>query len=99
MHQSAPVGWCRSAKHSPSAPRPLGASDSLFFASDGGVAGYAIYRDGGASAIGTVSGSTTSFADTSVAPGSTYAYTVAAFDAAGNYSPQSAPSDAVTTPQ
>ncbi len=72
---------------------------ALTIASDGGVAGYAIYRDGGASAIGTVSGSTTSFADTSVAPGSTYAYTVAAFDAAGNYSPQSAPSDAVTTPQ
>jgi len=72
---------------------------ALTIASDGGVAGYAIYRDGGASAIGTVSGSTTSFADTSVAPGSTHAYTVAAFDAAGNYSPQSAPSDAVTTPQ
>ena len=64
-----------------------------------GTSGYPIYRDGGASAIGTVSGSTTSFADTSVAPGSTHAYTVAAFDAAGNYSPQSAPSDAVTTPQ
>src|SRR6059058_3665775 len=35
---------------------------ALTIASDGGVAGYAIYRDGGASAIGTVSGSTTSFA-------------------------------------
>src|SRR5436309_15147056 len=45
--------------------------------------------------IGTVSGSTTSFADSSVAPASTHAYTVAAF----NYSPQSAPSNAVTTPQ
>ena len=64
-----------------------------------GTSGYAIYRDGGASAIGTVSGSTTSFADTSVAPGSTHAYTVAAFDAGGNYSPQSAPSNAVTTQQ
>ena len=64
-----------------------------------GTSGYPIYRDGGASAIGTVSGSTTSFADTSVAPGSTHAYTVAAFDAGGNYSPQSAPSNAVTTQQ
>lgn len=63
-----------------------------------GVAGYAIYRDGGASAIGTVGGSTTSFPDTSVAPGSTHTYTVAAFDAAGHYSQQSAPSNAATTP-
>ena len=63
-----------------------------------GVAGYAIYRDGGGSAIGTVAGSTTSFPDTSVAPGSTHTYTVAAFDAAGNYSQQSAPSNAATTP-
>ena len=63
----------------------------------GGVAGYAIYRDG-TSAIGMVSGSTTSFADTSLAPGSTHTYTVAAFDAAGNYSPQSDPSNPATTP-
>ena len=63
----------------------------------GGVAGYAVYRDGGGNAIGTVGGSTLTFADTSVTPGSTHTYTVAAFDAAGNYSPQSAPSNSVTT--
>jgi len=39
-------------------------------ASDGGVVDYAIYRDRGASAIGTVSGSTTSLADTSFAQSS-----------------------------
>ena len=65
----------------------------------GGVAGYAIYRDGGSSAIGTAGGSATSFADSLVDPGSTHSYTVAAFDAAGNYSLQSASSNAATTPQ
>jgi Concanavalin A-like lectin/glucanases superfamily/Fibronectin type III domain len=63
-----------------------------------GVAGYAIYRDGSGSPTGTVGGSTTSFPDTSVAPGSTHTYTVAAFDAAGHYSQHSAPSNAATTP-
>jgi hypothetical protein len=43
---------------------------ALTIASDGGVADYAIYSDGGASAMGTVSGSTTSFADTSFAQSS-----------------------------
>jgi fibronectin type III domain protein len=70
------------------------ASSDLDF---GGVAGYAIYRDGGSSAIGTVSGSTTAFADRSLAPNTTHTYTVAAFDAAGNYSPQSAVSNPATT--
>ena len=64
-----------------------------------GVAGYAIYRDGGASSIGTVGGSTTSFADTSVGPGETHTYTVSASDAEGNSSPQSTPSNPATTPQ
>ncbi|HEX2424241.1 MAG TPA: hypothetical protein VHN56_13970, partial [Actinomycetota bacterium] len=43
---------------------------ALTIASDGGVVDYAIYRDGGASAMGRVSGSTTSFADTSFAQSS-----------------------------
>ena len=65
-----------------------------------GVDHYSIYRDGGATSIGTaVGGSTTSFADTSVGPGETHTYTVAAFDAAGNSSPQSLPSNPATTPQ
>jgi hypothetical protein len=70
------------------------ASSDLDF---GGVAGYAIYRDGGSSAIGTVSASTPAFADRSLAPNTTHTYTVAAFDAAGNYSPQSAASNPATT--
>ncbi len=45
-----------------------------------GVAGYDVYRDG--SKIGT--SVTTAFTDASVAPNVTYAYTVVAFDAAGN---------------
>lgn len=64
-----------------------------------GVAGYTIYRDGGASPIATVSGSTTSYSDSAVAPGTTHTYTVSAFDAAGNSSPQSTPSNPATTPQ
>jgi hypothetical protein len=43
---------------------------ALTIARDGGVADYAIYREGGASVMGTVSGSTTSFADTSFAQSS-----------------------------
>ena len=62
-----------------------------------GVAGYAIYRDGGSSAIGTVPASKTSFADTSVGPGQTHTYTVTASDVAGNTSQQSTPSNPAAT--
>ncbi len=60
-----------------------------------GVTGYAVYRDG--TEVGTVGGTTTTFDDTTVAPETTYSYTVDAFDAAGNRSAQSAPA-VVTTP-
>jgi hypothetical protein len=63
-----------------------------------GVAGYTIYRDGGGTPVGSV-GPTTSFADTSVGPGETHTYTVAAFDPEGHSSQQSAPSNPATTPQ
>jgi chitodextrinase len=56
-----------------------------------GVQSYMIVRDG--LALATVSGSTLSYSDLSAVPGSTYAYTVEAFDAAGNRSP---PSNTVT---
>jgi chitodextrinase len=52
-----------------------------------GVTGYTIYRNG--SALTTVGASPTSFTDSSVAFGSSYSYTVDAFDAAGNHSAQS----------
>src|SRR5260370_35524646 len=51
-----------------------------------GVAGYTIYRNG--SALGTVSGSTLTYNDNTVASLATYTYTVDAFDAAGNPSAQ-----------
>ena len=61
-----------------------------------GVAGYTVYRGG--TAIATTSGpSATTYSDTSVAPSTTYTYTVDAFDAAGNHSPPSAAAS-VTTP-
>jgi hypothetical protein len=49
-----------------------------------GVAGYQITRNG--VVLTSVSGSTLSYADTSVSGGTTYSYSVKAFDAAGNYS-------------
>src|SRR3989440_354527 len=60
------------------------------------VTGYTIYRGG--VPIATVGGSTLTYEDTTVAPLTTYTYTVDAFDAAGNHSAQSAAA-AVTTPQ
>jgi chitodextrinase len=60
-----------------------------------GVAGYTIYSNG--SALATVSGATLSYTDTTAVAGTTYSYTVDAFDAAGNHSAQSAAA-VVTTP-
>ena len=59
-----------------------------------GVASYTVYRDG--TAVGTTSGSTTSYTDATAAATTTYGYTVAAKDATGNLSAQS-DSLAVTT--
>ena len=54
-----------------------------------GVSGYDVYRDGSKIA----SSGTTAYSDTTVAPGTTYAYVVRARDAAGN---TSAPSNQAT---
>jgi chitodextrinase len=51
------------------------------------VTGYRVYRDG--SLLGSTSA--TSFADAAVAAGTTYSYSVAAYDAAGNVSAASSP--------
>lgn len=56
-----------------------------------GVQSYRIVRNG--IALATVSGNTLSYRDVSAIPGSTYAYSVEAFDAASNRSP---PSNIVT---
>jgi chitodextrinase len=61
-----------------------------------GVTGYTVYRNG--SPIATTSGpGGTAYSDTSVAPATTYAYTVDAFDSAGNHSAPAA-TVSVTTP-
>ncbi len=59
-----------------------------------GVTTYKVFRDGAGVARSTVSG--TSFSDTGLAAASTHSYTVAAVDAAGNQSAQTAPATATT---
>ena len=60
-----------------------------------GVAGYTVYRNG--TAVGTTGGTSTAYTDSTVAPATSYSYTVDAFDGAGNHSAQSV-SLPVTTP-
>jgi chitodextrinase len=59
-----------------------------------GVTGYTIYRGG--SSLTTVSGSTLSFSDTTVAPATLYSYTLDAFDQAGNHSAVTGPVSVTT---
>jgi chitodextrinase len=59
-----------------------------------GVAGYKVFRNG--TQIGTTTA--TSYMDTNLAASTTYSYTVAAFDAAGNVSAQSTAAVATTSP-
>ena len=59
-----------------------------------GVTGYAVTRDG--LALASTNGTGTTFADTAVQPGTTYTYTVRAFDAAGNLSGASNAASATT---
>jgi|GEM_PF-1015829 len=58
-----------------------------------GVAGYRVYR-GGVEIASVTSG--TSYQNTGLAPSTTYSYTVAAYDAAGNVSAQSIAASATT---
>ena len=58
-----------------------------------GVAGYQVFRDGAPVANVTTG---TSYADTGLSDGTSYQYTVAAYDAAGNVSAQSPAVTAVT---
>ena len=59
-----------------------------------GVAGYRVYRNG--VAVGTAAA--VMYLDIGLTPATTYQYTVAAYDAAGNQSAQSAPLSVVTDP-
>ncbi len=69
-----------------------------------GVAGYNVYRNGVkvGSPTGTewksITGTGTAFSDVGLAPATDYAYTVKAFDKAGNLSPASATANASTLP-
>jgi chitodextrinase len=58
-----------------------------------GVTGYRVYRGG--TQIATTTG--TSYSNTGLTPSTTYSYTVAAYDAAGNISAQSAVARATTS--
>ena len=60
-----------------------------------GVAGYKVFRNG--TQVATVT-SGTSYQNTSLTPNTTYAYTVSAYDQAGNNSAQSSPVSATTLP-
>lgn len=61
-----------------------------------GVTGYNIYRNGGATPIGT--STTTTFTDSAAVPGFDNSYTVTALDAANNESAQSTPAATALTP-
>src|SRR5882672_1641561 len=62
----------------------------------GGIAGYRVFRDGGATAVGVVQA--TSFTDTNLSPSTAYSYTVVAVDTATvpNLSAASAAASATT---
>jgi YD repeat-containing protein len=67
---------------------------------DVGVTGYRLYRDGSTTALTTLPAGATTFTDSGLQPGRTYAYAVSAFDAAGNASapgPQGSGSTALFT--
>lgn len=61
-----------------------------------GVAGYKLYR-GGSLVANVTAGAGTAYTDSSLAPGTTYSYTVSAYDYAGNESAQSSAVNATTS--
>jgi hypothetical protein len=88
--------------HAPTVPDSLQATDVAdtwatirwhAATDDVAVGGYRVFRNG---AFVGIAG-TTSFADTGLAPNTTYAYRVAAFDDAGSVSARSAPLEVRTT--
>jgi hypothetical protein len=100
---AAPVGSATADTTAPSVPANLrataaGASeiDLSWTGSTDNVAvtGYRVYRDGSATALATVAGTT--YRDTGVAAGTTHSYTVSAVDAAGNASAKSGAASATT---
>ena len=80
-----PNGLAASASPTPEVDLSWNASTSP------GVTGYDIYRDGSATALASVPGSTLAYADKAVMSSTTYSYTVDATDSAGNHSAQTPP--------
>jgi len=81
----------------PTSPTQTMSSITLNWAAstdDVGVTGYRVYRNG--TLITSVQA--TNYTDSSLVPGTTYAFTVAAFDAAGNVSAQSGAASLHTLP-
>jgi hypothetical protein len=61
-----------------------------------GVTGYHVFRNGGSQPIATLDAATTAYADTGLNAGTTYTYTVTAFDANGESAPSNQASAATT---
>jgi hypothetical protein len=87
---STPAGLLASATSASTAALSWNAATDEF-----GVAGYTVRRNG--VPVATLGAATTSYADTGLGSGSTYSWTVDAFDTSANYSAQSSPA-AVTMP-
>src|SRR5436853_88266 len=89
MPPSSPTGLTAAAAGSP------GANLSWSPSTDNvGVTAYIVRRNG----VQLATPATTSYADTGLSAGATYTYTVAARDAAGNISPNSASVSVTTSP-
>jgi chitodextrinase len=86
---STPTGVTATATGATSIKLAWSASDDNV-----GVTGYRIYRGG--SLLTTVAASALGYVDNSVSPSTSYSYTVAAVDAAGNASGQSSAASATT---
>jgi fibronectin type 3 domain-containing protein len=81
---TAPTGLTASAGTSGEIGLAWGAS-----ADNVAVSGYKVYRDGGTTPIGSVPASSLTYQDTTVTAGTSYSYTVKAYDAANNESANS----------
>ena len=89
---SAPPSVPANLAASSTVPGQIGLSWSASTDNSGAVAGYRVYRGG----INVATTTATNATDTGLAPSTTYTYTVAAFDASGNVSPQSSSVSATT---
>jgi PKD repeat protein len=61
-----------------------------------GIAGYEVFRDGGATPVASLTPDARAYQDSPVAPLTTHSYSVRAYDAAGNRSPLAGPLSATT---